>query len=848
MFRSFWSRWKKSITNPSRLRGSERGFHLKKPARFRPEIELLENRLAPATCTWTGLGDHIHWSDGANWDTAIQQGDTLVFGSAGITAGAVTPTNDTALGSFFSVQITAAGYTLTGNPIDLVNSLTASFDTGTSTYSIATSGTAGVTKSGTGSLILSTANAWTGSNTIQVGTLTLTNGAALGPGSGDTTIYEPSSTTVEDGASLVIDGHINVTTGDLYPSGTGVGGQGALQAMGMASTENALFTGTIHLNDSSSVGVATGCILGVKGMITVKQPAVEPFKDLSKVGDGALVLESPCYYSGDTHILAGELVTDVDNALPAPPNNGLIPRYTNVTVAENASLELFGTQQIVSTITGPGGIINDAGLPATLTVTNQEGSSTLDCGIGMDVDLVFNAPNTLTLSNGGNRLGVVTIQLGTLQQGAEGVLTGAAVYLGGTTTSLDLNGYSTTLMKITSTGGSIVSATPATLTIDPGDNPEVSDLEGPVTGPITLVKSGGQSLILGSNGNTYNGGTTINAGILQVTGAGVLPGSVLDNGTLIFTRSDDLTYSGVISGTGTLQQSGTGTLTLTGSSNFTGMTTVAAGTLLVGGTIASVQALNGTFLGGNGTTGAITSQGGTIRPGTASTTSILDSGNLSLDAASTFTARLNGTTPGIGYDQLDVNGSVNLGNALLNVSLGYKPAVGDIYTLIANDGTDSVVGTFAGLPEGSLITIGSSKFRISYAGGDGNDVTLQFVQDTASVLLSSSFGNAVLGQSVTFSATVTASSGTPTGLVTFSDGTNSIGQGTLNPQGVASLTTSSLAAGSHSISATYNGDSNFLTSTSSSLTLTVGKVNQQFVQGLYQSLLGRPADPSGLAA
>jgi hypothetical protein len=78
---------------------------------------------------------------------------------------------------------------------------------------------------------------------------------------------------------------------------------------------------------------------------------------------------------------------------------------------------------------------------------------------------------------------------------------------------------------------------------------------------------------------------------------------------------------------------------------------------------------------------------------------------------------------------------------------------------------------------------------------------------------------------VTFTATVTASapgSGTPTGTVTFMDGTTTIGTGTLSA-GTTTFTTSSLAVASHSIAAVYSSDSNFTASTSSVL---IQNVNQ----------------------
>ena len=46
------------------------------------------------------------------------------------------------------------------------------------------------------------------------------------------------------------------------------------------------------------------------------------------------------------------------------------------------------------------------------------------------------------------------------------------------------------------------------------------------------------------------------------------------------------------------------------------------------------------------------------------------------------------------------------------------------FMIIQNDGTDPVVGTFAGLAQGATIVQGGMRFRISYDGGTGNDVVL----------------------------------------------------------------------------------------------------------------------------
>jgi hypothetical protein len=93
--------------------------------------------------------------------------------------------------------------------------------------------------------------------------------------------------------------------------------------------------------------------------------------------------------------------------------------------------------------------------------------------------------------------------------------------------------------------------------------------------------------------------------------------------------------------------------------------------------------------------------------------------------------------------------------------------------------------------------------------------------------LTSSPNPSNVGQAVTLTATVTAQpgfdKGTPTGTVNFFDGTTNIGSSSLNGSGVATLMTSTLAVGTHSITAAYSGDANFTTSTSPAV--------QQVVQG-----------------
>jgi hypothetical protein len=108
------------------------------------------------------------------------------------------------------------------------------------------------------------------------------------------------------------------------------------------------------------------------------------------------------------------------------------------------------------------------------------------------------------------------------------------------------------------------------------------------------------------------------------------------------------------------------------------------------------------------------------------------------------------------------------------------------------------------------------------AGNTSNEGTIGVLINTSrnvtTVALVSSQNPSNFGQPVTFTASVTEQKGffkgTAAGTVSFNDGTTNIGNSNLNGSGVATLTLSTLKVGTHSITATYNGDANSLPSTS----------------------------------
>ncbi len=130
----------------------------------------------------------------------------------------------------------------------------------------------------------------------------------------------------------------------------------------------------------------------------------------------------------------------------------------------------------------------------------------------------------------------------------------------------------------------------------------------------------------------------------------------------------------------------------------------------------------------------------------------------------------------------------------------------------------------ATIPIPNTLANGSYTISVTY-GGDGNysvtstATTIPFTigPATPTIGLTSAANPAMVTNAVTFTASVASSYGTPTGTVSFFDGTTLLGAVTLSG-GAAVFTTSSLAAGTHTITAVYAGDANFASVTSSPVT------------------------------
>lgn len=328
-----------------------------------------------------------------------------------------------------------------------------------------------------------------------------------------------------------------------------------------------------------------------------------------------------------------------------------------------------------------------------------------------------------------------------------------------------LNGFSTTIGRINSqnSGAGLITndgATDSLLSVDTSAGASAFSgviRDGVGAGTLGLTLSAGDLTLSGTN--AYTGGTTVNGGRLIAGSAGgfvghtayVVNGGTLDlsgrhltmsslSGTggtvalggaaLTVDQAGSGSFGGALSGSGSLFKSGAGAWMLTGdSSAFTGSTTVNGGTLSVNGVLGgSMAAMSGSVLGGTGTIGSAGSQlwigpGAVHAPGNSIGVQhivgdYINHGILQIEANPTAA------------DQIVVGGAVDITGTTLDLVLspaspsGWTALAGP-FTIIDKQSAGAVTGTFNPITQNLLFL----DTLINYAGGDGNDVTLQLMRN-----------------------------------------------------------------------------------------------------------------------
>ena len=369
----------------------------------------------------------------------------------------------------------------------------------------------------------------------------------------------------------------------------------------------------------------------------------------------------------------------------------------------------------------------------------------------------------------------------------------------------------------------------------------------PTSGPVgTLVTITGTNFLLNSPITIKYDGNVITTN----------PSSITSNSVGGFSTSFNVPTSSlgghlVSAEDGTRTASKTFTVSNLPSVSSTTKVTSNANPSVIGQPVTFTATVTGT---GGTPTGTVTFRDGTSAIGTSTlsgntatfTTSTLVKGSHSITAVYSGDANFNSSTSPVltqtvnkGSTTTTVTSSVNPSASGQSVTFTatvspISPASGTLGGIVTfRDGTTSIgTGTLSGNTATfttSSLAVGSHSITAVYAGNTNfntstSPVLTQTVSTSSlpasSTTVSSNVNPSVTGQAVTFTATVTGSGGTPTGIVTFRDGTTSIGTGTLSGN-TATFTTSTLAVGTHSITAVYAGNVNFNTSTSAILTQTV---------------------------
>ena len=508
----------------------------------------------------------------------------------------------------------------------------------TTTYSGVISGSGGLAKVGSGLLVLSNTNVYTGGTTVNGGTLGLsaggTNGALVGtltinPGA-VVSLLVNNALGYTAGVSVT---QVNINGGILDATAAGVGDesylanytltggsitnsgggddfaiQGGYSVTTIGTNVSSVIAAPVQLRNQNTVtfNVGQGTVPG--GVDLLVSGAISGGYSLTKTGNGLMSLTGGNSYNGTT-VQAGTLQLG---------NSAALGLNTGTLTVNGGLVDLHGFSPTVGALSGTGGVIDNLiATASTLTVGNGGTGGTYSGTIQ-------------------NTAGAVTLALAA-NAGTQ-YLSGANTYTGGTILNGGLLNFtpsalplSTNPPNITFNGGGLqyaagntedvsaaivpVAAGQAAI-IDTGTNSVT--FATPLSGAGGLTKAGAGLLTL-SVTNSFSGPTTVTGGTLAIAdaagnalaesstvsvsaggalGLNVSAGSVgslagagnvnLNNGVLTAGGNGASTvFSGVISSapgsaTSGFVKTGTGVMSVTNTSTYSGPTTIAAGTLRLG--------------------------------------------------------------------------------------------------------------------------------------------------------------------------------------------------------------------------------------------------------------------------
>jgi gliding motility-associated-like protein len=513
---------------------------------------------------------------------------------------------------------------------------------------------------------------------------------------------------------------------------------------------------------------------------------------IKKSGLGVVNLRASNTFRGITTIAGGTISIGLDDNLGTPPatptpghlvlENGGILKFVNVTTA------------FISVNSNRGILLNGTGGEFDVSSSTEPSVSSIIAGTG---SLTKSGPSQIRVDGMNTYSGGTTVNNGTLFGGA-GSMTKTSFGVGSITINAtgtlwgDRNNLSNPIIlnggKLLGTNGfGEIWNGPITLQTDSYIQAGYAMIiNGQISGPGKLILNGSHptnSRLILTNAAIHTGGTELTKGVLQMGNNG-LTGELLSNITTTvnsqvrFSRTNTFTYPGIISGPGGVNKISAGTVILSGVHTYTGTTLVEDGTLLINGSTSSqtnvIPVANRTgTLGGIGTiNGNVSLQTrGILNPGNT-IGALTINGNLTMVTGSTFAVDLNGATVGTENDQIVVNGTVDITGATLTVNHN-NTGGGTLYTILVNDQSDAVTGTFNGIAEGTLITAAGNGALLSASyttNGTGNDIV--FVNRFSPVLGRGQTANVLEPVSLPPTVQISNSDGTPASNTTVTFTTN----------------------------------------------------------------------------
>ena len=588
-----------------------------------------------------------------------------------------------------------------------------------------------------------------------------TNGAGGGLNIGS---FGTGTLTIANGGQV-----INFTTNTAANIGNGPGSQGLVTVTGAGSLWSNRFglnignsgTGTLTIADGGVVGALASFVIAANpgsigtlniGAAAGSAPAAPGTVQTSIIGFGAgtgtinfnhtatdYVFAPQITGNGTVNVFAGTTTLTGANSYAGGTNlNGGTLGVGNNTALGTGNLAMAAgtTLRFAAADLSLANAISMTGDPTFDTMGNNATVSGIISGAGATLEK--NGAGILNLTAVNTYTGPTNINAGTLAIGTGGSITASSgVNLTTAGTAFDLSGGGNqTIRDLSGVNGSAVTLGANTLSLGTTNS---TAFAGVISGIGALIKNGGGTLTV-SGANTYTGGTTITAGTLQLGNGGTsgsILGSVTDNGTLAFNRSDTVTFPGVISGSGNLAQLGPGTTILTAANSYSGATNVNAGSLRASAPNtfspnSAVTIAGGGTLDLNGFSQAVPSviNAGLVNMGTGTAPgTILTTAN---HTGAGGTIAMNTFLGGDGSpsDKLVINGGSATGNAFLRITNAGGPGVETVANGIpvvqTINGGSTATGAFQ---LANIVEAGPFDYRLFHGSVDASAPNDWFLRD-----------------------------------------------------------------------------------------------------------------------